>query len=86
MKITKTDESIISFRKTIEYSFVVENDKGEKRNYMLRCFSYQDDYETDYEETLFDEKGNETDDEEIIDFIGEDNREKFEDFINELKK
>lgn len=82
MKITKTNEEVTGYRKTVFYNLTVENSKGEEMDIMYEYFISDDDisgYETD--EKFYDENENDISFENTLnDFLGDD----YDDFIDEL--
>lgn len=55
MKITKDSEEITSIRKTTNYMFTIENDKGEDTTIEMSHFVCDDDSGIDSEDTYYDE-------------------------------
>ena len=73
MKIEKTNNTIISLRKTEDTDFTLTNNKGEKREITVREFYSDSEYEGyESEETIMDKQGNEIEgfDEWLMEFMG----------------
>jgi hypothetical protein len=73
MKIEKTNNTIISIRKTEDTDFTLTNNKGETREITVREFYSDSEYEGyESEETIMDKSGEEINnfDEWLLEFMG----------------
>lgn len=86
LKVTKTNENVVSMKKTMEYSLTLENAKGEEMEVTLQTY-YADSEDGGYDndEYILDESGLEVSNDTLEKFFGEDDYDDGMDLINDSK-